>query len=171
MTSASTTVSRRGLTREVTPSEQATHQSAAVVKKQVPKSTAQVVSAKAAPQATKHATVSTAKVTVAKRAASTTAKPVTKKVVKSKPFTGYKKGVFYQNGKRATGYLSDGKHRYLFRNGVKQKGVQKFQGTYYMFNLRDGRMMGVTMGFVVFVRCGWSYSNRCATMGGWLLYV
>lgn len=141
VTSASTTVSRRGLTREVTPSAQATHQSAAVVKKQVPKSTAQVVSAKAAPQATKHATVSTAKVTVAKRAASTTAKPVTKKVVKPKPFTGYKKGVFYQNGKRATGYLSDGKHRYLFRNGVKQKGVQKFQGTYYMFNLRDGRMM------------------------------
>ncbi|TVV30707.1 hypothetical protein FOZ71_04675 [Weissella cibaria] len=142
VTSASTTVSRRGLTREVTPSAQATHQSAAVVKKQVPKSTAQVVvSAKAAPQATKHATVSTAKVTVAKRAASTTAKPVTKKLVKPKPFTGYKKGVFYQNGKRATGYLSDGKHRYLFRNGVKQKGVQKFQGTYYMFNLRDGRMM------------------------------
>lgn len=142
VTSASTTVSRRGLTREVTPSAQATHQSAAVVKKQVPKSTAQVVvSAKAAPQATKHATVSTAKVTVAKRVASTTAKPVTKKLVKPKPFTGYKKGVFYQNGKRATGYLSDGKHRYLFRNGVKQKGVQKFQGTYYMFNLRDGRMM------------------------------
>ena len=142
VTSASTTVSRRGLTREVTPSAQATHQSAAVVKKQVPKSTAQVVvSAKAAPQATKHATVSTAKVTVAKRAASTTAKTVTNKVVKPKPFTGYKKGVFYQNGKRATGYLSDGKHRYLFRNGVKQKGVQKFQGTYYMFNLRDGRMM------------------------------
>lgn len=121
MAYSSATVSRRGLTREVTLSAQATHQSEAVVKQQVPKSTAQVAAAKAAPQATKHAPVSTTKVTVAKRAATTIAKPVTKKVVKPKPFAGYKKGVFYQNGKRATGCRSDGKHRYLFRNGVKQK--------------------------------------------------
>ncbi|WP_134644574.1 hypothetical protein [Weissella cibaria] len=79
MAYSSTTVSRRGLTREVTLSAQATHQSEAVVKQQVPKSTAQVEAAKAAPQATKHAPVSTTQVTVAKRAATTIAKPVTKK--------------------------------------------------------------------------------------------
>ena len=116
MAYSSATVSRRGLTREVTLSAQATHQSEAV---QNQRRRSQLLRRRHKPLSMR--LYQPTKVTVAKRAATTIAKPVTKKVVKPKPFTGYKKGVFYQNGKRATGYRSDGKHRYLFRNGVKQK--------------------------------------------------
>jgi uncharacterized protein YvpB/glucan-binding YG repeat protein len=43
--------------------------------------------------------------------------------------------VFYQNGKEANGYIqsTDGNY-YMFKNGVRQDGVQKWMGTYYYFD-------------------------------------
>ena len=41
---------------------------------------------------------------------------------------------FYQNGQKATGYLNDGSHWYMFKDGLKQSDVQKWAGTYYYFD-------------------------------------
>ncbi|WP_082920485.1 MULTISPECIES: NlpC/P60 family protein [Loigolactobacillus] len=43
-------------------------------------------------------------------------------------------GIFYQSGKKASGYLNDGKNWYLFKNGVKQSQIQKWSGYYYYFD-------------------------------------
>lgn len=47
---------------------------------------------------------------------------------------GYENGIYYQNSQKANGYLNDGTHWYLFKDGVKQSGVQKWAGTYYYFD-------------------------------------
>ncbi|WP_137597325.1 hypothetical protein [Paucilactobacillus kaifaensis] len=41
---------------------------------------------------------------------------------------------FYKNGEKANGYLNDGSHWYLFKNGIRQSDVQKWAGTYYYFD-------------------------------------
>ncbi|WP_240411360.1 peptidoglycan amidohydrolase family protein [Limosilactobacillus vaginalis] len=42
---------------------------------------------------------------------------------------------FYQNGKLANGYVqADDGNYYMFNNGTRQKGVQKWMGTYYYFD-------------------------------------
>ena len=42
---------------------------------------------------------------------------------------------FYQNGQTANGYVqADDGNYYMFKNGVRQSGVQKWMGTYYYFD-------------------------------------
>ncbi|WP_225418583.1 glycoside hydrolase family protein, partial [Loigolactobacillus iwatensis] len=53
--------------------------------------------------------------------------------------TGWRKvnrtSTFYtSDGSAANGYVNDGNHYYLFKNGVPQSGVQSWAGTYYYFD-------------------------------------
>ena len=42
---------------------------------------------------------------------------------------------FYQSGKLANGYVqADDGNYYMFKDGIRQKGVQKWMGTYYYFD-------------------------------------
>ncbi|MBU7567803.1 CAP domain-containing protein [Weissella sagaensis] len=45
---------------------------------------------------------------------------------------------FYQNGMLGNGYLNDGHNWYLFKNGQKQTGIQRWYGQYYYFDSNTG---------------------------------
>lgn len=54
---------------------------------------------------------------------------------------GYVDGVFYRHNERVNGYVYDGKHYVLFKNGLKQVGVQHYQNGLYYFNPKTGEMV------------------------------
>lgn len=54
---------------------------------------------------------------------------------------GYVDGVFYRHNERVNGYVYDGKHYVLFKNGLKQVGVQRYQNGLYYFNPKTGEMV------------------------------
>ena len=69
--------------------------------------------------------------TTAKQAATTTS------IVSDTPENGWNsdRTAYYQNGKLANGYVqADDGNYYMFKNGTRQKGVQKWMGTYYYFD-------------------------------------
>lgn len=51
---------------------------------------------------------------------------------------GYINNLFYKDNILGNGYLNDGKHWYLFKDGHKQIGIQKWKGEYYYFDLDTG---------------------------------
>lgn len=56
--------------------------------------------------------------------------------------TGYNGNTYYVNGVAANGYMADNtKTKYLFKNGVKQTGRQKIDGTYYFFDFNTKQMV------------------------------
>lgn len=55
--------------------------------------------------------------------------------------TGDVGATYYAKGRKVNGKMTVGQTTYLFHNGTKQKGVQKVNGTYYMFNLNSGAMV------------------------------
>ena len=72
-------------------------------------------------------TDTTTALTTAKQAATTT----------TTPENGWNsdRTAYYQNGKLANGYVqADDGNYYMFKNGTRQKGVQKWMGTYYYFD-------------------------------------
>ena len=78
--------------------------------------------------------VNTTATTTAKQAAITT---TTTSVVNTTTENGWNSDhtAFYQDGKVANGYVqADDGNYYMFKNGTRQKGVQKWMGTYYYFD-------------------------------------
>ena len=56
--------------------------------------------------------------------------------------TGYNGNTYYVNGVAANGYMADNtKTKYLFKDGVKQAGRQKIDGTYYFFDFNTKQMV------------------------------
>ena len=47
---------------------------------------------------------------------------------------GYSNGLYYTNGSLANGYINDGQHWYLFKNGQKLSEIQQYMGGYYYFD-------------------------------------